>query len=354
MASTLGRSDRDLKDEITQNASGFSFFQVNRLLALITREEGRGCNGSLPDGLRFRTPASLGFPASEVLSYRRGKRDVPREGGAPDERAAQDELTVNFFGLTGPSGVLPRAYTELLLERQQLFGDSGAHAFFDLFSHRALSLFNQSWRKYQCWLSVEDGEPDGFIRHLLDVCGLGFQGLRDNFGREVAGRMDEALFIRYAGLLSQKPLSAQAIQTLVEESVGAPACLQQFAGQWMAVAPDEQSRLGCNSCELGASALAGARVWDRQGRVVLRVGPLRRAQFDRMLPGKPGALELKALLGFALGHAVACDVTLVLDRRDVPDARLQQDRPLLLGGNAWLESAPSGHDPDQMIYRLLQ
>jgi type VI secretion system protein ImpH len=166
--------------------------------------------------------------------------------------------------------------------------------------------------------------------------------------------MDEALFIRYAGLLSQKPLSAQAIQTLVEESVGAPACLQQFAGQWMAVAPDEQSRLGCNSCELGASALAGARVWDRQGRVVLRVGPLRRAQFDRMLPGKPGALELKALLGFALGHAVACDVTLVLDRRDVPDARLQQDRPLLLGGNAWLESAPSGHDPDQMIYRLLQ
>lgn len=348
MASTLGRSDRDLRDEIAQNASGFSFFQLNRLLALMTKEGGRGGDGSPPDTLRFRTPASLGFPASEVLSFRRG------EGEAPDGRAAQDELTVNFFGLTGPSGVLPCAYTELLLERQQQFGDSGAHAFFDLFTHRALSLFNQSWRKYQCWLSAENGERDGFVRYLLDVCGLGYQGLRDSFGAEGVEGMDEALFVRYAGLVSQKPLSVQAIQTLVEESAGAPASLQQFAGQWMAVAPDEQSRLGGNSCELGTSALAGERVWDRQGRVVLRLGPMRRAQFDRMLPGEPGALALKALLGFALGHAVACDVTLVLDRRDVPESRLQQDRPLLLGGNVWLESKPPEHDPDQMIYRLLQ
>ncbi|WP_043581620.1 type VI secretion system baseplate subunit TssG, partial [Chromobacterium subtsugae] len=79
------------------------FFQAVRLLGLAGRKRGAK-RGRLPDALRFRTLASLSFPASELTTYRQA------EAGS----GGQDEMTISFLGLTGPSGALPTAYTELL------------------------------------------------------------------------------------------------------------------------------------------------------------------------------------------------------------------------------------------------
>ena len=48
---------------------------------------------------------------------------------------------------------------------------------------------------------------------------------------------------------------------------------------------------------------------------------MRRAQFEALLPGGP-AQALQALLQFAVGHNLAADVSLVLDKRDVPPSQL--------------------------------
>ena len=61
MASTDRRSDRDLIAEIGEQAPCFRFFQAVRLLALTSRER------SVPRALRFGSPLSLGFPASEIV-----------------------------------------------------------------------------------------------------------------------------------------------------------------------------------------------------------------------------------------------------------------------------------------------
>lgn len=340
MASPSRQRPRDLNAELAQGASGFGFFQAVRLLSLSAPRRTRG---ALPARLRFRTPATLSFPASELVGY----RPQPQDAATPD---AGDELAVSFMGLTGPSGALPIAYTELLLERRQQYKDGSLHAFFDLFSHRAVSLFYQSWRKYRYWIAAEAGERDGFTRNLLDLSGLGLASLRARLSSDAVP--DESLFVYYAGLLSQKPLSAQALCAVVEGFFGTPAQLEQFVGQWIAVPPDEQTRLGQQSCQLGYSAFAGERVWDRQSKTRLRLGPMRRVRFDALRPGSPGAAALQALLQFAVGHSLAVDVTLVLDQRDVPPARLSDSTPPSLGGNLWLGGTASHRD--DMRYSALR
>lgn len=348
MAGAFGRSPRDLSAELAEDASGYGFFQAVRLLSLAAGQAGDKRRGELPPGLRFRTPASLTFPPSELVRY------APRAPGGAHAERAQDEMTVAVMGLTGPSGALPAAYTELLIERRQLYGDTGAHAFFDLFSHRALALFHAAWRKYRYWLAVEAGDREGFSRQLLDLAGLGLARLRDNVGTGEMAGIDERLFIRYAGLLAQKPLSAQAIVALIEGFSGVRAELEQFVGQWIELPEGEQSRLGREACELGRSAFIGGRAWDRQGKIRLRLGPMRQREFERFLPGQPGSEGMRALVMFAAGFGLACDVTLVLDRRDVPEPRLSAQAPLRLGGNAWLVSGMPDRDRDEMSYRLLQ
>ncbi|OWY37130.1 type VI secretion protein [Xenophilus sp. AP218F] len=336
----MTRPPRDLTAELAADASQFSFFQAARLLMLSARRGGAPRRGRLPARLRFRSLASLSFPPSELTAYRPAGADAPPE--------ARDEMTVSFIGLTGPSGALPTAYTELLLERKQRYRDGSMHAFFDVFSHRATALFFDAWCKYRYWARVEAGERDGFSRNLLDLGGLGLGKLRQQLGPDA--ELDEGMFLYFAGLLSQKPMSGQALVTVIEGFFGVEASLEQFVGQWLAVPRREQSQLGVAECRLSESAFAGERVWDRQTKIKLRLGPLPRAKFDALQPDGPGARALKALLRYALGHSLAVEVCLVL-RRDAADPARLGGMDLRLGGNGWL-GRPT-QDPDDMRFTLL-
>jgi len=349
MASPSRRSPRDLGVELEQDASQFGFFQAVRLLGLAARKA-PGRQGALPAKLRFRTLASLSFPPSELRSYRDPARRAT-EHSARD--VGIDEMEVSFMGLTGPNGALPVAYTEMLIERKLRQRDSTAHAFFDIFSHRAIALFYAAWRKYRYWISVESGEQDGFSRNILDLSGLGLEQLRGQMSPDQV--LDENLFIYYAGLLSQKPLSAQNLAAVAQGVFGTQVTLEQFVGQWIALPPKEQTRIGQQGCELGLSAFVGQRVWDRQTKLRMRLGPMSARQFTAMQAGASGAQALSALLQYALGHSLAVDINLVLDRHETPPPVIRQDGDLRLGGNAWLDSrAPRAQDPDDMVYSLLQ
>ena len=182
---------------------------------------------------------------------------------------------------------------------------------------------------------------------------MGLSQLRKQLGEAQA--LDENLFIYYAGLLSQKPLSAATLTALVQGFFEVEAKLEQFVGQWIAVPETEQTGLGSQACELGLSAFVGGRIWDRQTKMRLRLGPMRLAKFEAMQPGSTGALALKALLQFALGHSLALEVQLVLDCRDIPAPIVSLGSQLRLGGNLWI-GAPEAQlsHPDDMRYALLQ
>src|SRR5437762_5136072 len=110
MVAEDGRTDSPLEKVLFDEANRFDFFQAVRLLERIYSERQPVGRASEPsrEAVRFRTRVSLNFPPSQI-------HQINKEENGDENRSAQMEVA--FMGLTGPLGVLPYHYTELLLER---------------------------------------------------------------------------------------------------------------------------------------------------------------------------------------------------------------------------------------------
>ncbi len=279
---------------------------------------------------RFRSQPGLAFPAADILALR------PAEDGGPPR------ATVGMIGLTGPSGVLPRLYTDTVTTT--LRGRSNAlHDFLDLLSHRLVAFFAGAGSKYRPHRSVEQAAladppaPDGTARLLISLAGYGTPHMADR----VAAGSD--VLLHYAGFFAAHPRSADRLAALVSDWLGQAVQVEQFAGAWLALQPADRTRLPRGPMpgawhRLGVDAAIGVRAWDLQGRVVLRIGPLARPAFEALLPDRPALARLVSLVraflppevGFAINPVLAADAVppLVLDAAAEPGPRL--------GWTSWL------------------
>jgi type VI secretion system protein ImpH len=344
----------------------FRFFQAVRLLQLLdpARKPVGRAGSPRDEAARFRAHLSLTFPASDVHEIQ------PSDEGLPVPL-----MTVAFMGLTGPKGVLPLHYTELLLRLdREKRGEVRAalRAWFDLFNHRLIALFYRAWEKYRFPLAYERGEafgtePDSFTRCLFSFVGLGMRPLRDRLHvekaageprRQLLAWIDDLALLHYGGLLAQRRRSAAGLQALLVDYFGLPLQVLQFRGQWLRLDAANQSRLGGGNSTLGLDVVAGERVWDVQSKVRLRLGALRRARFDDFLPDRAPVAERKAffllchLTRLYLGPDFDFDVQLVLCAADVPACQLADPGGLgpRLGWNTWLCSRPAVHDADDAVF----
>ena len=143
--------------------------------------------------------------------------------------------------------------------------------------------------------------------------GVGLRHLQQRLAASGKGIPDRFL-IHYAGLLAQKPIPAANIAALVRGFFAVDARVESFVGQWMNLPITEQSALDGRPCLLGQNAFVGERLWDRQNKIRLELGPLDQAQFASFLPGQDGLLALRELVQFCVGLTLDCDVTLVVKR----------------------------------------
>jgi type VI secretion system protein ImpH len=327
-----------LGDQLAENACSFEFFQAVTLLQRLTdlRPVG-GFSNPAEEAVHFRVNPRLGFPASQIQTLEFSEDAPP-------------EMTVNFMGLTGPSGVLPYAYSEMILERIRA-KDHSVSAFFDIFNHRAISLFYRAWQKSRFPVTYSAGPRDLFTRYLLDLIGLGTDGLRDR--QEVE---DEAL-LHYVSLLGMQARSAGALEQIIEDYFEVPVEIQQFTGAWYGLDEPTQcamSDMDTPSCQLGAGAVVGDAVWDRQARVRIRLGPLGMERYCDFLPEASAYKALRAITRFFSNQCLEFELQLVLERAQTPGTELDFDaaNPVRLGWVSWLRTAPLGIDPDETILTL--
>jgi len=352
MATPSGPQDSDVKEafdvkeyyggevgeELRREPWNFQFFQAVRLLERLSGGQPVGRFGNPgQEAVRFSANAAMGFPPSQIHSL-----EWP-EG-------AQPELTVNFFGLNGPMGALPRAYSELVNERGRA-RDHALQEFFDLFHHRLLSLFYQAWEKYRFPVAFERDRDDRFTHYLLDFIGLGTQGLRN---RQLIH--DESLAF-YTGLLSMQPRSAMALRQILSDYFSVPVEIEQFVGAWFALSEPQQSRVGEErefSEQLGRGAVAGDEVWDCQCTARIVLGPLSLAQYLDFLPTGTAFAALAELTRIFSRREIDFELQLVLARVEAPPILLDEDADgsPKLGWTTWLKGAPFTRDPGETVLQL--
>ncbi len=328
-----------LEEWLAEDPTSFEFFQAVRLLERLLPHRTPVGNFGNPahEVVRFVVPPTTVFPASEIQAL-----DVP-----PDR---PPRMAVNFMGLTGPLGVLPIDYTTQVAERVRA-RDYALRDFLDIFHHRIISLFYRGWEKYRFTVAYERDRQDRFTGHLLDLVGLGTDGLRNRMPV-----WDEALAF-YTGLLALQSRPAVALQQLLEDYFAVPVEIEQFVGGWYALDVGTQCHLGEEtgpSEQLGMGAVVGDEVWDQQSRVRIRLGPLTRRQYDEFLPTGSAYEPLRSLVRFYGGEQFDFEIQLVLVRDDVPGCvlGLDDDGVPPLGWCTWLRTSPFVRDPDETILTL--
>src|SRR4051812_45383957 len=125
-----------IAERLMAEGFGFDFFQAVRLLERIDRKKRPVGHTGPPkeEVVRFRAHLAVSFPASSIYEIK-----PPIDSATPFP-----QMTVTFMGLYGPSGILPRHYTEQLmrLEREVRTAERRSlRDWLDLFNHRLVSLF---------------------------------------------------------------------------------------------------------------------------------------------------------------------------------------------------------------------
>lgn len=335
MAAQNRYSTPGLIDQARATPWRFGFFQLVRLLRLHYSRSERIDPENRPhqDPLRFRTLLSLNFPPSEISDLRFESDKTLSASGEP-----LSEIQVTFMGLVGPSGVLPRPYTELLIDRHIDKRDDAAHAFMDLFSHRMTALFYEAWQKYRFHIEYERKGSADFENWLLHLVGFTPNTLAQRLDRDDdPASLRRNLFSWFSGLWTQRPRNPCNLEAILTYTFQLPCRVMPFSGRWVRLDPAQCSRLGRANSRLGQSAVAGARVRDYQSAFRVRFGPLSLAAYRSLLPETALHRQLVRLLRFYAGIELDFEIELVLARDEIPAPQLGGPDSPSLGRLGWLK-----------------
>ena len=367
MASPLRKKDTPVAERLLREPHRFAFFQAVRLLLAGGVARGLGApagelggrSNAEDEPLRFCSLAALEFPAAEIAAI----GDVSEGRPIP--------MSVAFWGLVGPAGALPNHYTQLVIDRTR-HRDFALRDFLDLFSHRQLALFYRAWEKHQIGpgfeRAVRHSKPgeDRLREVLLAISGRAPAATRDRL--EVS---DDA-FIRYGGLFADRPTS-ESLRQIIGDYLGLPAEVESLWGQWLQLPGPECSRIGAadGHARLGTDLVIGERTWDASSKFRVRIGPVGRADFRRLMPTGDDLTRLCQMIRSYVGVEFDFDVQLVLTAAEVPPCRLpsaaapgdptvdgdptaEDSRPddsPRLGWDTWLWTIPPNRDRDDAVFR---
>ncbi len=320
-----------LEEALSQAPYAFEFFEALRRFECVYRERPRlGKSTRLAeDPIRLAQEPTLRFAPSSLASF------TPGEGEQQPGR-----LGVYCLGLFGPHGPLPLHLTEYARDRLRNADDPTFTRFLDLFHHRMLALFYRAWADAQPTVSYDRPDSDRFALYLGALTGLSTPG---SWGHDA---MPDRAKLHYAGHLVAQTRNAEGLEALLADFFRQPVTLTQFIGHWLTIPEPIQLGMSPATGALGATTTVGTRVWDRQSKFRLTIGPLDFTDYRRLLPGGDTLEQLRAVVRNYIGLELAWDLNLVLARDWVP--RLQLGR-VQLGWTTWLTSRPLARDGDDLV-----
>ena len=255
--------------------------------------------------IRFKVPQNLGFPGEAL------EKIVP-----PESDKHQFELHVNFLSLTGASGVMPRHFSERVIEKSKQ-KDDVLKEFLDIFNHRLISLYHRAWEKYRLPLQLQhqlaSGKASPIVKALQSFVGS-----------------DCDLQLGFGGLYASQIKSAQSLKQVLRALSGCEVEISENIGKWISLDPSEQTQLPSASlpdgkhAQLGLGAVIGTKVWDVNSTIEISIYADSAAAVCRLMPNGTLLSTLRELASSYLPAHIKARWTLVAKHIDMPTSRLSQ------------------------------
>src|SRR5437899_1450522 len=290
----LGRIGPDRAEGLSE---AFDFFE---LLRRLEQRSGLFGHSGRPD----REPARLGQHVRLAFSA----RDLVQFREADDKAPAR--VTVANLGLLGPEGPMPLHLTRRVLDRLSQRWFAGADAqqtsdttfvdFVNILQHRMIALYYRAWADAHPAVQVERA-VGGRVRAMLEaMAGIGLPGTQDP-------ELD-TVRLRQAGSLANQVDGAERLTLFLATAFKVPVQIKEFVAAWITIPAALQSRVGKAYAALGRGATIGPRVFSRQSRIELRVGPLSLDDFKSFLPGERRLAIFKKAVRDMIGEALDVDL----------------------------------------------
>lgn len=333
MAGTAGPAAHALALKLQEEGPTYDFFSAVRRIECANPEKPKVGTSQRPaeDPVRFCEEPNLAFPTSTLAKV------------TPDALANVPRVYVNFIGMFGPNGPLPLHMTEYARERILHFNDQTLARFMDVFHHRIVSLFYRAWAVNQQPVSFEQQESDRIGEYVASLFG---DGMPSYHGRD---SVPDLAKLHYSGRLAGTVRNAEGLEAVLGDFFQIKTRVETFVGEWIELPEDSRCRLGETPMTgtLGSTAIAGSRIWERQYKFRVILGPMGYNDYQRMLPGGDSLVRLVDWIKNYMGEELVWDAQLILKKEEVPAASLGKSGRL--GWSTWMKSKPLPQDADNLI-----
>lgn len=325
-----------LLQEMQEAPYRFGFFQAVRRINCVFPELARTGTAFRPgeDPVRFSQPPYTSFAPSTL-----GDVEFDGLGGVP-------RVSQRFLGLFGPNGPLPLHLTEYARDRLHHKRDAAFARFADAFHHRAVSLFYRAWAQAQPTVQRDRPDQDRFSVYVGALGGYGMPRLAD------ADAMPKTAKLHFAGHLSSLPRHAAGLVSILENHFKVPASIVEFVAHWLAIPGRDRLKLGSDPAvgRLGANAVLGERVWQRQDKFQIRLGPLSLKEYEAFLPtGRLFRMLVDTVRNF-LGLELLWETRPILKGEEKPVTCLGKQG--VLGWTSWLESKEKEEEVGDLVLQV--
>jgi len=287
-------------------------FEFIQAVSLLEKWLGHRHAGRLSPSIRFRGRTALAFATSEVDAIDVDETPV---ADASAKKARKITLTPALPCLFGSTGELPYAASYRLMETHTRGRLESVQAFYDLLFHRAVELrYLAASRSRIFRTDGNDGKP-ALPSLLLSIAG-------SPSGAAHPDCVPATAIASYAGLLSRPTTSARVLQAALKDYFRLPIEVIQFLPDYYCLGNEEKVQLGKQNPTLGKTLTLGKRIPNFQRRVRLRFGPLKRKQYEQLLPDTSGQDALRQFVSLFKLSRLQLEVLLFLERAESPRIRL--------------------------------
>lgn len=338
---------KEFIESASKESAEADFFSFLRTVEALAKDKPRiGSSNSLRDELiEFKQPAHLEFASSTVASI----LPLPeRKNGGP-----LASLEAYFLGLSGPNGALPYAMTDYILSRKNGLAhpdrviegrrdttlnrrDTSLFDFLNIFNHRFLSYFYRSWSSARKTTDYDRPDESRFKGFLGALSG----GITERTGIQNTSHQ------YFSGHFSNKSRHPEGLGKILSDYLDCSVSIVENVGHWITCDTSDELSLGqlggAGAPSLGEGIIMGSRIWDRQLRFDINIGPISFEKFQSYVPLSSGVeseivKQIKHIVSLYTDRVYFCVANISLDKHEIPPPCLGGGQ-FRLGIDSWVRN----------------